>query len=88
MTESRLQELLDRHPDLLPIDEIGPWGPQVSLGREVPLPVRVSYRQPVHVSDRRGDCRRDQVVAEPPGPPRGARAALGSPGRQPSVNPV
>jgi hypothetical protein len=34
--EADLQELLDRCPDLLPIEEIGAaWGPLVSLGREV-----------------------------------------------------
>jgi hypothetical protein len=36
--EDDLQRLLDRHPDLLPIDEIGAaWGPLVSLGREIGL---------------------------------------------------
>ena len=39
-TEDWLQEQLDEHPGLLPIDEISPaWGPLVSLGREIPLPV-------------------------------------------------
>jgi hypothetical protein len=39
-TEAWLQQLLHRHPDLLPIDEISTaWGPLVSLGQEIPLPV-------------------------------------------------
>ena len=36
--ESWLQEKLDRHPDLIPLEEIGrSWGPLISLGRELPL---------------------------------------------------
>lgn len=39
-SEAWLQQLLHRHPDLLPIDEISTaWGPLVSLGQEIPLPV-------------------------------------------------
>ena len=39
-TEDWLQRQLDQNPGLLPIDEISSaWGPLVSLGREIPLPV-------------------------------------------------
>lgn len=39
-TEDWLQQQLDAYPELLPIDEISPaWGPLVSMGREIPLPV-------------------------------------------------
>ena len=39
-TEAWLQQLLHRYPDLLPIDEISTaWGPLISLGQEIPLPV-------------------------------------------------
>lgn len=39
-TEAWLQQLLHRYPELLPIDEISTaWGPLVSLGQEIPLPV-------------------------------------------------
>jgi hypothetical protein len=36
VSESDLQRLLDEHPDLIPIDDIGAaWGPLISLGREL-----------------------------------------------------
>lgn len=36
MQEHRLQKLLDKHPDLVPVNEFGSaWGPLVSLGREI-----------------------------------------------------
>jgi hypothetical protein len=38
ISEKRLQDLLEDHPDLLPIEEISSsWGPLVSLGTEIPL---------------------------------------------------
>lgn len=40
ITEKWLQKQLDENPGLLPIDDISSaWGPLVSLGREIPLPV-------------------------------------------------
>ncbi len=40
ITESWLQKQLDENPGLLPIEDISSaWGPLVSLGREIPLPV-------------------------------------------------
>jgi hypothetical protein len=39
-SEDWLQQQIDKHPELLPIDEVGTaWGPLVSLGREIPLTV-------------------------------------------------
>lgn len=38
--ESWLQQLLDKHPAILPVEEISAaWGPLISLGREIELPV-------------------------------------------------